>query len=80
MIRGTIRHLVAFLEKLKSSNIHYSLSSPTDAAIMVEVAVPGERWEVEFHAEGHIGVEIFVSKVGVQDESLLEDLFTRFSD
>jgi hypothetical protein len=28
---------------------------------MVEIAVPGKRWEVEFHDDGQIGVEVFES-------------------
>jgi hypothetical protein len=44
------------------------------------VSVPGERWEVEFHADGRIGVETFVSKDEVHDADLLKDLFLRFTD
>ena len=47
---------------------------------MVEVSVPGERWEVEFHEDGRIDVEVFASSKGVQGSELLEDLFHRFSD
>jgi hypothetical protein len=47
---------------------------------MVEVAVPGERWEIEFHVDGQVGVEVFTSAKGVQGPDLLEDLFRRFGD
>ncbi len=47
---------------------------------MVEIAVPGERWEIEFHEYGEIGVERFVSAQGVGGVELLDDLFRRFSD
>jgi len=47
---------------------------------MVEVAVPGERWEIELHADGEIGVEVFKSVGGIQGSEALEDLFRRFSD
>jgi hypothetical protein len=47
---------------------------------MVEIAVPGERWEVEFMEEGHIEIEKFISDKGYYDESELEVLFKIFSD
>ena len=47
---------------------------------MVEVSVPGERWEIEFHQDGQVGVEVFASSKGVQGAELLEELFSRFSD
>jgi hypothetical protein len=47
---------------------------------MVEVAVPGERWEIEFHEDGEIGVERFVSAGGVQSSDTLNDLFNRFAE
>ena len=80
MSSGKISDLLEFLDKLKAANIHYVLADPTDGAIMVEISVPGERWEVEFHEGGQIDVEVFVSKGGVRDAELLKDLFHRFTD
>jgi hypothetical protein len=65
---------------LRAAHIFYTLSAPTEGAIMVEIAVPGERWEIEFHEDGEIGVERFVSAQGVGGAELLDDLFRRFSD
>jgi tRNA/tmRNA/rRNA uracil-C5-methylase (TrmA/RlmC/RlmD family) len=45
---ATIRDLLSFLTRLKTAHVHYALADPTDGAVMVEVAVPGERWEIEF--------------------------------
>ena len=80
MKQGTIKDLLSFLSRLKSENIYYKLSDPTDGAIMVEVAVPGERWEIEFHEDGQIGAEKFVSAGGVQNSDTLNDLFSRFAE
>ena len=80
MNQVTIRDLLNFLARLKAAKIYYRLSDPTDGAIMVEVSVPGERWEIEFHEDRQISVEVFVSLRGVQGPELLEDLFRRFSD
>lgn len=38
-----------------------------EGAIMIEVAVPGERWEIDVLANGEIEVERFRSEVGVHD-------------
>jgi hypothetical protein len=80
MNTATIRDLLSFLARLKTAHIHYTLADPTDGAVMVEVAVPGERWEIEFHEDGRVTVELFVSSRGVQGSELLEDLFQRFTD
>lgn len=74
---ATIGELLDLLYRLKQARIHYVLSDPTEGAIMVEVAVPGERWEIELHDDGEIGVEIFVS-TGVKGAEPLESLFQRF--
>jgi hypothetical protein len=79
-MNGSIRDLLTFLQRLKTAHIHYSLGDSTEGAIMVLIAVPGERWEVEFHADGQVDVESFVSAGGVHGSDRLEDLFRRFSD
>ena len=74
--------LILFLWRLQCDNIHFTLSAPTlvSMAIMVTVAVPGEIWEVEFHEDGNVGVEVFVSRNGVEGEDALEELFRRHTD
>jgi hypothetical protein len=47
---------------------------------MVIVAVPGERWEIEFFEDDHVEVERFVSSGTIEDESALDDLFTKHGD
>ena len=50
-----------------------------DEAIIVKVAVPGQRWEVEFSSDGMIEVERFNSDQHFYDERELEELFKQFS-
>ncbi len=69
-----------FLAQLKAARIFYTLSSVRDDAIMFKIAVPGERWEVEFFPDGSIEVEIFRSNGEIRDGNTLDDLFKRFSD
>ena len=44
---------------------------------MVCVTVPGERWEIEFLADGSVEVERFISESEIYGEDILGALFTR---
>jgi hypothetical protein len=78
MSQDNLSKLLGFLRQLEEARIAFELRR--DDAIMVEIAVPGERWEVEFLEEGEIEVERYVSNGHIADESALADLFARFSD
>jgi hypothetical protein len=47
---------------------------------MVEIAVPGQRWEVEFMDDGSIQVEKFISSGQIFDEKEIDVFFSEFSD
>ena len=51
--------LLNFLDELERARIYYRLERNRPEAIMVRVDIPGERWEVEFFADGSIEVEVF---------------------
>jgi hypothetical protein len=72
--------LLGFLNDLAGRNLHYTLSHHREEAIMVLVAVPGERWEIEFLSDGSVDVERFRSGGEIQGEEALEELLTRFDD
>lgn len=72
--------LVLFLQNLEQQNIVYTLAHHRDEAIMVNVAVPGERWEIEFLSDGSIEVEKFISNGEIVGEEALNDLFARYSE
>ncbi len=74
-----MRKLIELLEQLEYRKIYYRLNKIRDS-IMVEITVPGQRWEVEFMAEGDIQVEKFVSVGEICDEKELDVLFENFSD
>jgi hypothetical protein len=71
--------IIEFLDKLEDVKIYYKLNKVREA-IMVEIAVPGERWEVEFMGDHTVQVERFKSDGNIKDESELEILFKDFSD
>jgi len=68
-----------FLEKLEKNKIYYLLNRIRDS-VLVEIALPGQRWEVEFFSDGDIQVEKFLSDGKIHDKSELEVLFRDFSD
>lgn len=76
---GAMKKLIEFLNKLEDSKIFYKLDKVRDA-IMVEIAVPGERWEVEFMDDNTVEVERYKSDGNLKDESELEVLFSDFAD
>ncbi len=50
---------------------------------MVQVNVPGQRWEIEFVDYGdevQVEVERFTSNGHIEDEAALAELFAKFSD
>lgn len=72
--------MTSFLKRLEDKKIFYKLDRVRNDYIMVEVAVPGQRWEVEFSPDGDVVVERFKSFEDVGDEILLNYLFENFSD
>ena len=56
-----MQKLLDFLSRLKAERITHTIERNTPDALMVLIAVPGERWEVEFFADGHVEVEVFTS-------------------
>ncbi len=80
LVKGqNMKQLIEFLDKLENRKIYYRLSKVRDS-IMVEIAVPGQRWEVEFCIDGSIEIEKFISNGVLSDRSELDHLFEKFSD
>ena len=66
--------LLDFLSKLEEHDIYYRLNQVRDA-ILVEIAIPGERWEVEFFRDGSVEVERFITSGKIEGTSVLDSLF-----
>ena len=66
--------LPAFLDRLTELHASFTLERFRDS-IAVIVAVPGERWEVEFMDDGSIEVERFRSSGKLGDEKSFDELF-----
>lgn len=76
----SIKELNHFLNELEERNIFYRISKIRRDSIMVEVAVPTQRWEIEFMEDGTVEIEKFISDGKYHDNKELEVLFKEFSD
>jgi len=72
--------LVAFLNQLEQKRISYTLAHNREEAIMVLVAVPGERWEIDFLSDGSVEVEKFISTGEIYGAQSLSELFARYAN
>lgn len=72
--------LLSFLSKLRLGKIYYRLDQYRDDAIMVEVTVPGERWEVEFLDDGTVEAEIFRSDGTIHDSTAVDQPIRNHAD
>jgi hypothetical protein len=77
--RSSLGALLGFLDQLELAKIAYRLERVRDS-IMVVVAVPGERWEVEFSDDGQVEVERFCSTGLIEGEDILDSLVAEHSD
>lgn len=59
--RSGFAALLELLNQLDADKISHRLSHPREDAVMIEAAVPGERWEIEVFEDGHIEFERFRS-------------------
>ena len=76
------RQILGLLSRLNEAKIAHRLGQCRDDAIMIEVDIPGERWEIEFVDYGdevHVEVERFRSNGVMYDETALEKLFAQYS-
>ena len=69
----SFKNLLEFLQVLEDKGIYFKLNHVRNS-ILVEIAVPGERWEVEFMDDGTVEVEKFISEGIIHNEEVLKDL------
>jgi hypothetical protein len=73
---GTFGRLLDLLNRLDAAHIYYKMDHTRPDSVMVDVAVPGWRWEIEFMADGSLDIERYRSHSGVEnDPTLIESLF-----
>ena len=69
-----------FCRELDRRHVTYELRIVRDEALMMSVAVPGERWEIEFFEDGHTELERFVSQGVAEAPGALAELLARFDE
>lgn len=69
-----------FIRQLDASRTHYAVTSVREGAVMVEVTLPGERWEVEFFDDREPEIEVFVSDGTVHGPEKLTELTEKAKD
>lgn len=69
---------VEFWRELDRRHATFELRVIRDEALMMAVALPGERWEIEFFEDGRIELERFVSQGVVEAPGALAELLARF--
>ncbi|MBW4465647.1 MAG: conjugal transfer protein TraF [Pegethrix bostrychoides GSE-TBD4-15B] len=70
--------LTRFLAQLDAEQIYHTLSHHREESVMVNIAVPGQRWEVEFFVDGSVEVERFTSAGEMSGEEALAELFEKY--
>jgi len=69
------RRLLDLLNRLDTAHVRYALGHTRPESVMVDISLPGWRWEVEFMLDGSIEIERYRSVMGVEpDPELLEHL------
>ena len=68
--------LITFLDELEQNKIYYDIKKIRDG-LLVEIVVPGERWEVEYLSNGEIIIEKFKSDGNIFFEDELKKLIEK---
>ncbi len=64
-----------FLNRLEERKISYFIYKIRQIAILVEIFLPGEHWEVEFLEDGSLEIERYKSDRRIDDEAALLELW-----
>lgn len=78
ILEPTILH--ALLTRLQRASIHHAVRHDREGAVSIDVAAPGERWEIDVLEDGSVEIEVFKSDGTIFGEPKLKDLFARFTD
>lgn len=69
------QRLEEVIGQIENSKSPFDIKHVRDGYIMIQVATPGKRWEIEVNAEGEVEVEVFVSDGKILDASDLNALW-----
>ena len=69
------RHFHEIVRSLENKHLSYRLDVVRDGAILIAVATPGFRWEIEVMESGDVEVERFASDGEILDEAGLNAIW-----
>lgn len=73
---GIFGRLLDLLNRLDAAQVYYKLDHTRPDSLMIDIALPGWRWEIEFMADGSLDIERYQSSGGVvNDAALIEQIF-----
>ena len=73
----TVHQMIARLEAAK---LFFTLSTVRDGAVMFQVSVPGQRWEIEVFEDGHVEFETFKANGEIGGEAEACALIAEFAE
>jgi hypothetical protein len=73
---SSLTHLSTFLVRLDDAGIAYQLTSVREGAVMVQIPVPGERWQTEFFPDRLIEAEVFRGSGSIDGPEVIEKLLS----
>lgn len=75
-MKEAFQHLMEILAKLEEKNIYYKLDmvSTEHDRILIEIAISGERWEIEIDHESNVFIEKFFSDGTIYPEDELDKM------
>ena len=75
-MKEAFQHMMEILAKLEEKNIYYKLDmvSTKHDRILIEIAIPGERWEIEIDHESNVFIEKFFSDGTIYPEDELDKM------
>ncbi len=79
-MENNLSKLISFLNDLQERKIYYKLNHISPDSILVEIALPGERIEVEFMEDGTVYTERFKSADMISGFDALLELLDKYSD
>lgn len=74
-----VPRLHEFIRELEATRTYFSLTSVREGAVMVEVALIDERWEIEFFDDKTPEIEIYRSDGTIFGHEKLDELRERIS-
>lgn len=74
-----MNELFNLLDCLEENKIYYRLNKVNEN-ILVEVAIPGERWEIEVLRNGTLQLERFVSTGEITGDLTLGEVFAMLNE